>query len=104
VLQQYLANIEHNIKVHKEREEKNKEGDADNKEAKPEGEEKDLKVVDKAQIKAVVSLIDELNNIIAKNFAVYGQYDDFSFANTRSFEALEEKLDAFFRSHFSGDF
>ena len=52
----------------------------------------------------MVSLIDEFNNIIAKNFAVYGQYDDFSFANSRSSEKVEEKLHEFFKTHFSGDF
>ena len=60
--------------------------------------------VDSEQIKAVANLIDEFNNIVAKNFSVYGQYDDFSFANSRSSEKIEEKLQAFFKSHFSGDF
>ena len=49
-------------------------------------------------------MVDEFNNIVAKNFSVYGQYDDFSFANSRSADDLEEKLNSFFGEHFSGDF
>jgi len=49
-------------------------------------------------------LIDEFSNIVAKNFSVYGQFDDFSFANSRSKEKIEEKLKNFFKLHFSGDF
>lgn len=51
-----------------------------------------------------MSLVDEFNNIIAKNYAVYGQYDDFSFANSRSPEKIMKKLEEFFKIHFSGDF
>jgi hypothetical protein len=52
----------------------------------------------------VTSLVDEFNNIVAKNFSVYAQYDDFSFANSRSSDNIEEKLTSFFKEHFSGDF
>ena len=60
--------------------------------------------MDSDKIKAVTSLVDEFNNIVAKNFSVYAQYDDFSFANSRSSDAIEEKLSLFFKEHFSGDF
>lgn len=87
----------------KENEEKEKEeGD---KEEKPAGAETDAdpmnllseevaetKKVDSDKIKAVTTMVDEFNNIVAKNFSVYGQYDDFSFANSRSADDLEDKL------------
>jgi hypothetical protein len=41
-------------------------------------------------------MVDEFNNIVAKNFSVYAQYDDFSFANSRSSDAVELKLKMFF--------
>jgi len=49
-------------------------------------------------------MVDEFHNIVAKNFAVYAHYDDFSFANSRSSEVMENKLTEFFKEHFSGDF
>lgn len=52
----------------------------------------EMRVVDQDQIKSIVNLIDEFNNVVAKNYAVYGQYDDFSFANSRSPEKMMEKL------------
>jgi cupin superfamily acireductone dioxygenase involved in methionine salvage len=60
--------------------------------------------VDTDKIKAITSIVDEFNNIVAKNFSVYAQYDDFSFANSRSSDKIEEKLNKFFKEHFSGDF
>jgi hypothetical protein len=61
-------------------------------------------MVDSDKIKAITSMVDEFNNIVAKNFSVYAQYDDFSFANSRSADAVMEKLNQFFQEHFSGDF
>ena len=60
--------------------------------------------MDTDKVKAVTTMVDEFNNIVAKNFSVYGQYDDFSFANSRSTDDLEDKLNSFFGEHFSGDF
>jgi len=101
-LQGYLKNIEVNQKTHEEIKAKGK------KEGKEEEDETDvakqMQVVDSDQIKTIAYLIDEFNNIVAKNFTVYGQYDDFSFANTRSSEKMEEKLLEFFKAHFSGEF
>lgn len=54
-------------------------------------EESDSKV-DPDKIKAIASMVDEFNNVVAKNFSVYAQYDDFSFANSRSSEQIEQKL------------
>ena len=61
-------------------------------------------IVDTDKIKAIANIVDEFNNIVAKNFSVYAQYDDFSFANSRSSDKIEEKLNKFFKEHFSGDF
>lgn len=63
-----------------------------------------MRPVDADKIKAIVNLIDEFNSVVAKNYAVYGQYDDFSFASSRSPEKMLEKLEEFFKVHFSGDF
>lgn len=60
--------------------------------------------VDADKIKAVTTMIDQFNNIVAKNFSVYGQYNDFSFASSRSADDIDAKLSAFFSQHFSGDF
>jgi hypothetical protein len=67
-------------------------------------EKGELPDVDTDTIKAVTTMIDQFNNIVAKNFSVYGQYNDFSFANSRSTEDMETKMDQFFALHFSGDF
>lgn len=61
-------------------------------------------MVDSDKIKAITSMVDEFNNIVAKNFSAYANYDDFSFANSRSADAVMEKLNQFFQEHFSGDF
>ena len=68
----------------------------------PAQDPKDL--VDSDKIKAITSMVDEFNNIVAKNFSVYAHYDDFSFANSRSFDQIDQKLSQFFSEHFSGDF
>jgi len=41
-------------------------------------------------------MVDEFNNIVAKNFSVYAHYNDFSFANSRSSDNIENKLNCFF--------
>ena len=53
-------------------------------------------MVDSDKIKAITSMVDEFNNIVAKNFSAYAHYDDFSFANSRSAEGVMEKLNLFF--------
>lgn len=53
-------------------------------------------MVDSDKIKAITSMVDEFNNIVAKNFSAYANYDDFSFANSRSADAVMEKLNKFF--------
>lgn len=72
---------------------------------KEEVSKKDLQdLVDTDKIKAITAMVDEFNNIVAKNFSVYAHYDDFSFANSRSGDKIETKLTQFFKEHFSGDF
>ena len=85
------------------KEEKPDEAKDEEKEAEKEVEDPSL-LVDSDKIKAITSMVDEFNNIVAKNFSVYAQYDDFSFANSRSSDAVELKLKMFFQEHFSGDF
>ena len=88
------------------------EMDTERKVDKPESEEEEDKLdlppapkpVDADKIKAVTTMIDQFNNIVAKNFSVYGQYNDFSFASSRSADDIDAKLSAFFSQHFSGDF
>lgn len=97
-LEKQLKNIEIQIerqkKLHEEAEkqqkisEENKEKEGDKPDEAPEvpalpaQDPKD--VVDSDKIKAITSMVDEFNNIVAKNFSVYAHYDDFSFANSRS--------------------
>lgn len=88
----------------KDKEGEDEDGDEVNKEELELLEDKEDRKVDTDKIKAVTTMVDEFNNIVAKNFSVYGQYDDFSFANSRSADNLEEKLNLFFGEHFSGDF
>ena len=49
-------------------------------------------------------MVEQFSNIVAKNFSVYANYNDFSFANSRSAEKMDQKLTEFFGQHFSGDF
>jgi len=75
-------------------ESKEKDGDAAETAAEipalPAQDPKDI--VDSDKIKAITSMVDEFNNIVAKNFSVYAQYDDFSFANSRSADQISTKL------------
>lgn len=87
ILEAELAKIEQNLK--------------DSKDEECKGEQAQ---VDSDKIKVIVELVNEFNNILAKNFNVYGAYEDFSFATTRSADKMEQKLLEFFRTHFSGDF
>ena len=41
------------------------------------------------QIDALSTMIDDYENIITKNYCVYTNYEDFSFAQTRSVDQLE---------------
>jgi len=49
-------------------------------------------------------MIDDYENIITKNYCVYTNYEDFSFAQTRSVEQLEQQFKDFVVSTFSGDY
>jgi hypothetical protein len=37
-------------------------------------------------------MLDDFDNIIGKNFCVYSNYEDFSFAQSRSKEKVEEQF------------
>jgi hypothetical protein len=104
-LQTYRENIEHNVRVQNYQNHIGKQkGEKDEKEPAEKPDDLEMRPVDSDQIKSIVNLIDEFNNVVAKNYAVYGQYDDFSFANSRSSVKMLEKLEEFFKTHFSGDF
>lgn len=117
-LEQQLKNIKTQVerqeKIYKEAQEnvqkkEDKKGEQpveEEKKAEVKAEEKDEEkvVVDSDKVKAITTMVDEFNNIVAKNFSVYAQYDDFSFANSRSSEKIEQRLNEFFQEHFSGDF
>jgi hypothetical protein len=60
--------------------------------------------VDTCQIEALSTMIDDYENIITKNYCVYTNYEDFSFAQTRSVEQLEQQFKDFVVSTFSGDY
>ena len=87
-----------------------KEGEVDQEKVKECQEKLDkinatpLTQVDSDKIKAVTTMIDQFNNIVAKNFSVYVNYNDFTFANSRSADDIDSKLTNFFGQHFSGDF
>jgi hypothetical protein len=56
--------------------------------------------VDTDKIKAVTSMIDHFSNVVAKNFSVYANYNDFSFANSRTAENMDKKLTEFYNQNF----
>lgn len=56
------------------------------------------------QVESLSTMIDDFENIITKNYCVYTNYEDFSFAQTRSIEQLEKQFKDFVVSAFSGDF
>lgn len=52
--------------------------------------------VDSYKIEAISTMLDDFDNIVGKNFCVYTNYEDFSFANSRSKEDLNGELQQFF--------
>lgn len=65
---------------------------------------KPLTQVDTYQIEALSTIVDDYENIVNKNYCVYTNYEDFSFAQSRSVERLEEQFKDFVASNFSGDY
>ncbi len=49
-------------------------------------------------------MIDDYDNILNKNYCVYTNYEDFSFAQTRSIQQLEASFKDFVHASFSGDY
>ncbi len=60
--------------------------------------------VDSYKIESISTMLDDFDNIIGKNFCVYSNYEDFSFAQSRSKEKLEEQFNQFAQANFSGAF
>lgn len=60
--------------------------------------------VDTYKIEAINTMLDDFDNIIAKNICVYTNYEDFSFAETRNKNQLETQFQEFVKRNFSGEF
>lgn len=60
--------------------------------------------MDTAKISALNKMLDDFENILSKNFCQFANYEDFSFAKSRTTESLQEQFFVFFDQHFQGDF
>ena len=60
--------------------------------------------VDRCKIEAINTMVDDFDNIIQKNYCLYANYEDFSFAQTRNKKQLEQQFWDFVRRNFSGEF
>ena len=60
--------------------------------------------VDSYKISALFTMLDDFENILKKNFCLFANYEDFSFAQSRSTENLSQEFTSFFDYHFQGDF
>jgi hypothetical protein len=49
-------------------------------------------------------MLDDFENILSKNFSLFANYEDFSFAKSRTSEVLSDEFFRFFDIHFQGDF
>lgn len=49
-------------------------------------------------------MVDDFENIVSKNYCVYTNYEDFSFAQSRSIEKLDGQFKDFVQMNFSGDY
>ena len=56
------------------------------------------------QIEALSTMIDDYENIITKNYCLYSNCEDFTFAQTRSKQQLETQFKEFVDANFSGDY
>ena len=61
-----------------------------------EGVKKEEKFVDSAKISALNKMLDDFENILSKNFCQFANYEDFSFAKSRTTESLQEQFFQFF--------
>lgn len=59
----------------------------------------DLKV-DSYKINAITTMLDDFKNILSKNFCQFGNYEDFSFAQSRSTEKIQDEFMGFYDTHF----
>ena len=100
-LEQQLQSIELQDKESAKLVEREQKGVEEAELAAPIGE---VPKVNTYQIEALSTMVDDYENIITKNYCVYTNYEDFSFAETRSVEQLEKQFKDFVVSAFSGDF
>ena len=84
---------------------KNKEQseETDKEKAQPEKEEATGKV-DSYQIGAMATMLDDFENILAKNFCQFANKQDLSFMENRSAEKIQTEFGKFYDNHFTGDF
>ena len=69
-------------------------------EAAKSGSKESEKAVDTAKINALNKMLDDFENILSKNFCQFANYEDFSFAKSRTTEQLQEQFFQFFDLHF----
>ena len=75
-----------------EGQEEEEEGKKDSKDDKKEDKKDE---VDSYKVEALSTMLDDYENIINKNFCLFSNYEDFSFAQSRSKEKLEEQFNDF---------
>ena len=56
--------------------------------------------VDTYQIQAITTMLDDFENIISKNFCQFADYEDFSFAQSRNTDSLNNHFNSFYAGHF----
>ena len=75
-------------KPEEEDDEKKEEEKEESKDAEEETkeEEKKTEAIDSAKISALNKMLDDFENILSKNFCQFANYEDFSFAKSRTTE------------------
>jgi hypothetical protein len=66
----------------------------------PEDQATEKAKIDSYKIQAITTMLDDFENILAKNFCQFADYEDFSFAQSRNTESLNNHFNAFYTSHF----
>ena len=76
------------------------EAKEESKEEAKTSDEQPKQEVDSAKISALNKMLDDFENILTKNFCQFANYEDFSFAKSRTTEQLQEQFFQFFDQHF----
>ena len=83
------APTEEEAKEEESKTETNEEGEEEKK-SEDAATAEESKVVDTAKINALNKMLDDFENILSKNFCQFANYEDFSFAKSRTTEALQD--------------